>query len=190
MARTVAVAHPGRWPSPAGTGDNAAMSVFTVSFVCTGNICRSPMGEVILRDLLEREGLADRVEVVSAGTGDWHVGGPADPRTVSTLAQYGLDGESHRAQQFTAADFAEVDLVLALDRGHERALRALAPSPQDAQKVRLLRSFDDDAVAAGELEVDDPYFGDEAGFVATYEELLPACEGVVAHLRERLGVSG
>src|SRR5690606_13734449 len=91
-------------------GDNAAMSRFVVSFVCTGNICRSPMGEVILRDLLEREGLADRVAVVSAGTGDWHVGGPADPRAVSTLKQYGLDGERHRAQQFVRESFAQVGL--------------------------------------------------------------------------------
>ncbi|WP_413451788.1 low molecular weight protein-tyrosine-phosphatase [Georgenia phoenicis] len=162
------------------------MSPFTVSFVCTGNICRSPMGEVILRDLLEREGLADRVRVVSAGTGDWHVGGPADPRAVSTLERYGLDGTSHRAQQFVRESFADVDLVLALDRGHEQALRTLAPTPEDAEKVRLLRSFDERAVAAGELEVDDPYFGEDADFVTTYEEVLPACEGVVAHLREQL----
>ncbi len=166
------------------------MSTFTVSFVCTGNICRSPMGEVILRDLLEQEGLADRVRVVSAGTGDWHVGGPADPRAVSTLQQYGLDGESHRAAQFLAGSFAEVDLVLALDRGHERILRSIAPTAEDAEKVRLLRSFDPAAVAAGELEVDDPYFGEDADFVTTYEELVPACEGVVEHLRQRLAVAG
>ncbi len=167
-------------------GDNAAMSRFVVSFVCTGNICRSPMGEVILRDLLEREGLADRVEVVSAGTGDWHVGGPADPRAVSTLRLFGLDGESHRAQQFVRDTFAEVDLVLALDRGHEDILRRLAPTVEDRDKIRLLRSFDPAAVAAGSLEVDDPYFGEDADFVTTYEEVLPACEGVVAHLREQL----
>lgn len=166
------------------------MPTFTVSFVCTGNICRSPMGEVILRELLVREGLDDRVRVVSAGTGDWHVGGPADPRAVSTLGQFGLDGEAHRAQQFLPESFADVDLVLALDRSHERALDALARTPQDAEKIRLLRTFDDDAVAAGELEVDDPYFGDDAGFVTTYEEVLPACEGVVQHLKERLAASG
>ncbi|WP_152188784.1 low molecular weight protein-tyrosine-phosphatase [Georgenia satyanarayanai] len=165
------------------------MSTFTVSFVCTGNICRSPMGEVILRDLLEREGLADEVRVVSAGTGDWHIGGPADPRALSTLKQYGLDGESHRAQQFVRESFADVDLVLALDRGHERALRTLAPTPEDAEKVRLLRSFDASAVAAGELEVDDPYFGEDGDFVTTYDEVLPACEGVVAHLSERLAAT-
>jgi len=166
------------------------MSPFVVSFVCTGNICRSPMGEVVLRDLLEREGLADRVEVVSAGTGDWHVGGPADPRAVSTLRQFGLDGESHRAQQFVRDTFAEVDLVLALDRGHEDVLRRLAPTEEDRAKVRLLRSFDPAAVAAGELEVDGPSFGGDAAFVPTYEEVVPACEGVVAYLREELALAG
>ena len=162
------------------------MSPFTVSFVCTGNICRSPMGEVILRDLLEREGLADDVRVLSAGTGDWHLGGPADPRAVATLRDRGHDGSQHRAEQFTRADFDAVDLVLALDRGHERHLRTLAPTEDDAAKIRLLRDFDDEARAAGTLEVDDPYFGEDADFVTTYEELLPACEGLVAHLRERL----
>ena len=176
-------------PLAAGLGDNADMSSFTVSFVCTGNICRSPMGEVILRDLLDREGLGDRVQVVSAGTGDWHVGGPADPRALSTLREYGLDGEAHRAEQFVADHFERTDLVLALDRSHERALRAMAPTPEDAEKVRLVRSFDPVARDAGELEVDDPYYGDDAGFVTTYEELLPACAGVVEYLKERLALT-
>lgn len=87
-----------------------------------------------------------------------------------------------------AEHFARTDLVLALDRSHERALRAMAPTPEDAEKIRLVRSFDPAAREAGELEVDDPYFGDEAGFVATYEELLPACQGVVEYLKERLAV--
>ncbi len=183
------VHEPGAVAFAGGSRENADMSPFTVSFVCTGNICRSPMGEVVLRNLLEREGLGERVRVVSAGTGDWHVGGPADPRTVSTLRQYGLDGASHVAQQFLAASFREVDLVLALDRSHERFLRSLAPTSEDAAKVHLLRSFDEQAVAAGELEVDDPYFGEDADFVTTYEEVLPACEGVVAHIKERLSVA-
>ena len=173
-----------------GAGKNAVMSPFVVSFVCTGNICRSPIGEVVLRNLLEREGLSDRVRVVSAGTGDWHVGGPADPRALSTLRRFGLDGDAHRAQQFVRDSFSEVDLVLALDRGHEEILRRLAPTEEDRAKVRLLRSFDPAAVAAGALEVDDPYFGEDADFVTTYEEVLPACEGVVAHLREELALAG
>ncbi|MEE6281741.1 low molecular weight protein-tyrosine-phosphatase [Georgenia sp. MJ170] len=162
------------------------MTPFTVSFVCTGNICRSPMGEVILRDLLDREGLGQAVRVVSAGTGDWHIGGPADPRAVATLRERGHDGSLHKAEQFIRADFADVDLVLALDRSHERHLRALAPTDEAAAKIRLLRDFDPVARETGELEVDDPYFGDERDFVTTYEELAPACEGLVEHLRTLL----
>ncbi|WP_127573616.1 low molecular weight protein-tyrosine-phosphatase [Georgenia faecalis] len=159
---------------------------YTVSFVCTGNICRSPIGEVVLRDLLTQADLPVPVSVISAGTGDWHVGGPADPRALATLTEFGHDGAAHRARQFTRDSFAEADLVLALDRSHEQALRRMAPTPEDAAKVRLLRSFDPDAVAAGELEVDDPYFGEDAGFRRTYEEVLAACHGVVEHLRQVL----
>lgn len=166
------------------------MAPFTVSFVCTGNICRSPMAEVILRDLLERAGLDDAVRVISSGTGDWHLGGPADPRAVEVLREHGHDGSRHRAAQFARTDFDEVDLVLALDRSHERHLRSLAPTPEAAAKIHLLRSFDPAARNAGDLEVDDPYFGDAEDFVVTYEELLPACAGVVEHLREHLALAG
>lgn len=159
---------------------------FTVSFVCTGNICRSPMGEVILRDLLAEAGLADRVRVVSAGTGDWHVGGPADPRTVATLQRYGHDGSAHIASQFATGSFEGIDLVLALDRGHLRDLRALAATTEEADRVQLLRTFDEAAVASSELEVDDPYLGGDADFVRSYEEVRAACEGLVAHLEEEL----
>jgi protein-tyrosine phosphatase len=174
---------------PALPGENAAMSdrPYTVSFVCTGNICRSPMGEVILRDLLAEADLP--VEVISAGTGDWHVGGPADPRAVATLAEKGHDGAAHRARQFVRDSFDEADLVLALDHSHERALRRMARTDADAEKIRLLRSFDDAAVAAGTLEVDDPYFGEDAAFRTTYDEVLAACHGVVEHLREVLGAT-
>lgn len=162
------------------------MTMLTVSVVCTGNICRSPMAEVILRDLLDQEGLEDQVRVVSAGTGGWHIGQPPDTRALAELRERGHDGSRLRAAQFQAADFDDVDLVLALDRGHERQLRSLAATPRDAEKIRLIRSFDPAAREAGALEVDDPYYGDERGFTDTYDELLPACRGVVRELRERL----
>lgn len=166
-----------------GMSDNGAARPFTVSFVCTGNICRSPMGEVILRDLLAETELADRVRVISAGTGDWHLGAPADPRTVATLERYGHDGSTHIAEQFTAPSFEDADLILALDNSHLRDLRAMAPNAEAAERVKLLRSFDQEAVAAGELEVDDPYFGGDADFVRSYEEIRSATEGLVEHLR-------
>jgi protein-tyrosine phosphatase len=159
---------------------------FRVTFVCTGNICRSPIGEVVLRDRLVAEGLADRVEVWSAGTGDWHVGEPADHRARATLREHGHDGERHRARQFRPRDFEDADLVLALDRSHLRTLTALARSAADREKVRLLRTFDPVAAAGGLLDVADPYFGGRADFEETYRVVAAANAGLVAHLRRVL----
>jgi protein-tyrosine phosphatase len=158
----------------------------SVTFVCTGNICRSPIGEILLRDLLGVEGLAEHVEVSSAGTGDWHVGEPADPRAQAVLRDHGHDPNGHRARQFRPGDFADADIVLALDRSHLRTLRALARSDEDRAKVRLLRSFDPEAAGAGAHDVADPYFGSDEDFEATYAAVAAASRGLVAHLRELL----
>lgn len=158
-----------------------------VTVVCSGNICRSPMAEVVLRDALAQEGMGDFVTVDSAGTGAWHVGEGADERTVATLHRHGLDGSSHVAAQFEASWFDEADLVLAADAGHERALRTLARDDADRGKVRLLRSFDPAAVAAGELDLADPWYGDSEDFEVCYRDVRGAVPGVVAHLREALG---
>ncbi|MPV50602.1 MULTISPECIES: low molecular weight protein-tyrosine-phosphatase [unclassified Pseudactinotalea] len=163
-------------------------SLYAISVVCTGNICRSPMGEVILREAVASAGLADHVRVVSAGTGDWHVGDGADHRAAAVMADHGMSLAEHHAAQFTAADFARVDLVLALDAGHETYLRRLAPSPADRDKVRLLRSFDPVSVADDDLEVADPYFGDRRDFEITYEQLRAAVPGILEHVRAALAV--
>jgi len=109
----------------------SAPSIFRICFVCTGNICRSPMAEAIFRTLISRGGYSDRVSVGSAATGDWHVGEPADPRTISALAAHGYDATRHRARQFDPEWFADLDLVVAFDRGQERTLREWAMSEQD-----------------------------------------------------------
>lgn len=158
---------------------------YRVTVVCSGNICRSPMGEVVLRDKLEAAGLADRVVVDSAGTGDWHVGNPADPRTLTALSAGGYDGSAHRAQQFGDDWVAERDLILVADEGHLRAIRRLADGA-DTEHIRLMRSFDPAAVEAGTLEIDDPYYGDAAGFDRCLAEVESAADGVVAHLRTEL----
>ncbi len=128
---------------------------FRVVFVCTGNICRSPMAEVVFRGFADASGLGSRVVSTSAGTGDWHVGERADQRTIQALERAGYDGTHHRARQFTHADFARSDLVVALDRSHERILRGWARSEGDADKIALLLSFDP---AAQTLDVPDPYY--------------------------------
>lgn len=159
---------------------------FHVTFVCTGNICRSPMGHVILEQMLADEGLADRVRVTSSGTGDWHVGDPADPRTVDALAAHGYDGTAHRARAFDPTEFADLDLVLALDRGHVRELRRLAPNDEDRAKIRLVREFDPDAVAGGHLETADPYYGDPEHFDRCFRDVEAACRGVLVHVRSEI----
>lgn len=155
----------------------------SVTFVCTGNICRSPIGEIVLRDQLAAAGLAGEVEVASAGTGDWHLGEPADRRAQATLRRHGHDPDGHRARQFRPADFSTTDLVIALDRSHQRALTALARTEADRAKIHLLRSFDPESAATGALDVADPYFGTSADFEETYAVVTTASAGLVTHLR-------
>ncbi|WP_070198452.1 low molecular weight protein-tyrosine-phosphatase [Streptomyces oceani] len=150
-----------------------------VCFVCTGNICRSPMAEVVFRARVRAAGLADRVRVDSAGIGDWHVGDEADPRTIATLAAAGYE-QRHSARQFTADWFAERDLVIALDRGHQRGLRAMAPTAREAAKVRLLRSYD--PAAREDLDVPDPYYGGTRGFDTCLELVEAAMPGLLTEV--------
>ncbi|HYO85469.1 MAG TPA: low molecular weight protein-tyrosine-phosphatase [Dermatophilaceae bacterium] len=159
--------------------------LFRVCVVCTGNICRSPMGEVVLRAMVEDQGLGHVVTVDSAGLSDWHVGDGADPRTLTALGNAGYDGSAHLAREFDLAWFAERDLVLAADVGHQRALRGLARDaggPQRPGQIRLLREFDADAAARGDVELDDPYYGGARDFRRCLEEVEASCRGLVAHL--------
>ncbi|MEU6256508.1 low molecular weight protein-tyrosine-phosphatase [Streptomyces sp. NPDC047043] len=156
---------------------------YRVCFVCTGNICRSPMAESVFRARVAEAGLDGLVEVGSAGTGGWHEGDGADPRTVSVLEHSGYDG-GHTARQFQPSWFARLDLVIALDSGHLKALRRLAPTPEDAAKVRLLRSYD--PAAGDDLDVPDPYYGGMDGFEECLEMVEAASEGLLAAVREQV----
>jgi protein-tyrosine phosphatase len=144
------------------------------------------MAEVILRSMLGSAGLDDRVVVDSAGTGGWHEGDAADPRTVHALKSHGYDGTHHRAREFRPEWFSERDLIVAADEGHVRDLRQWAPDAHAASRVRLLREFDPTAVGSGTLEVDDPYFGDADGFEQCLRVVERACQGLVEHLRGEL----
>jgi len=162
---------------------------YRVTVVCTGNICRSPMGEFILRERFEAAGLGDRVVVDSAGTHSWEVGNPADPRTLAVLRRNGHDdfgGEAHVARRFERAWFGHTDLLLAADSGHAEALRRLAPSDADRAKVRLFRSFEPGADPEGALDMDDPWYGEDDAFDRTYTEVIAAADGVVEHVRRAL----
>ena len=152
---------------------------FRVVFVCTGNICRSPMAEVVFRESAESVGLGSRVVSTSAGTGDWHVGERADQRTLEALERRGYDGTRHRARQFTQEHFATNDLVIALDRSHERILRGWARDEGDADKIALLMAFDPSAAT---LDVPDPYYAGRGMF----DEVLGMIESASRSLFRQL----
>ncbi|MDF5756518.1 low molecular weight protein-tyrosine-phosphatase [Spongiactinospora sp. TRM90649] len=154
---------------------------YHVCLVCMGNICRSPMAEVVLRHTLAEHGLDRLVTVDSAGTDGWHEGGPMDDRAASTLVVHGLDGSAHRARRFRSEWFGYADLVLAMDAANLRALRRIAPPGAD---VRLMRSFD--PAAPANAEVPDPYYGGDEGFTEVLHMVRAASEGLAKHLAEAL----
>ncbi|HEY9499901.1 MAG TPA: low molecular weight protein-tyrosine-phosphatase [Terrimesophilobacter sp.] len=137
-------------------------ALFRICFVCTGNICRSPMAEVVFRELVRRAGYAGSITVMSAGTGDWHVGENSDERTLAALTAHGYHDIGHRAKQFDPDWFDHLDLVVVFDRSQERILKSWATTEQDRGKVQLLLSFDQEQAAL--LDVQDPYYSDTAMF--------------------------
>lgn len=153
--------------------------LLSIVTVCSGNICRSPMAEKILRAALADAGLADRVVVTSAGVGSWHVGEPMDRRAADTLVARGFDTD-HVARQVDPGT-TEADLVLAATADHARDLRRAGVPPE---RVRLLRSFDPDAPDGA--EVPDPYYGGPEGFDEVLAMLEAATPGIVAWVRERV----
>jgi protein-tyrosine phosphatase len=156
---------------------------YRVSFVCTGNICRSPMAESVFRARVAAAGLDGLVEVDSAGTDGWHEGDGADPRAVAVLEEHGY-GTEHAARRFQASWFPRLDLVIALDSGHRKTLRRLAPTEQDARKVHLLRSYD--PAAGDDLDVPDPYYGGMDGFEECLEMVEAASAGLLAAVRDEV----
>ncbi|BBB01506.1 putative protein-tyrosine phosphatase [Actinacidiphila reveromycinica] len=149
-------------------------------FVCSGNICRSPSAALVVAEHLRREGLAGQVRVTSAGIGPWHAGEPIDPRAGEVLERHGYPVDHVAAQ--VGAEHLDADLFLAMDRGHEKALRKLVGEPS---RVRMLRSFDP-AAAGGDLDVPDPYYGGPDGFDEVLGMVEAATPGLLAWVRERL----
>ncbi|HVH35688.1 MAG TPA: low molecular weight protein-tyrosine-phosphatase [Tahibacter sp.] len=129
-----------------------------ILFVCLGNICRSPVLEAVLRAQLQRAGLD--WQVASCGTGDWHLGQGADPRSCASALRRGYSLETHRARQLAAADYHEQDWLLAADRSNLAELQRLRPATATAQLALVLPY----AGIAQPQEVPDPYYGGEAGF--------------------------
>ena len=149
-----------------------------VLFVCTGNICRSPTAEGVFLHMARSRGVLDLLRVDSAGTHDYHVGEPPDPRSVAHAARRGYDLAPLRARQVSGADFHEFDRILAMDRGHLRQLKAMAPAGSPARVAMFL----DHSEGWRGLDVPDPYYGGSRGF----EEVLDMVEEASAMLLEEI----
>ena len=151
--------------------------------VCTGNICRSPMGEYLIKQAAAQAGLA--VEVASSGISNEEEGNPIDRRAKKVLDELNINTGAHRAQQFTRADFDRYDLLLAMDTNHYRALKRMAPTEEAAAKVRLMREFDP-AVADQPLDrlgIYDPWYGDMSDFYETFQMIRDAVPGVIEQIQ-------
>ena len=155
---------------------------YSVLMVCTGNICRSPTAEGVLRHRLREAGLAERVHVDSAGTHDYHVGSPPDERSTHHASLRGYDLTDQRARQVRAADFERFDLILAMDNGHFELLEEDCPL-QHRQKLRRMMDFAPPGTAD---EVADPYYGGKQGFETVLDHIEAACDGVLRHIRSEL----
>ncbi len=168
-------------PAPRRTG-----APYRIALVCLGNICRSPMADVVLNDRLAGAGLDRAVEVVSAGTGDWHVGNPMDRRAAALLTSHGYDASRHRAQLFEAHWFEEQDLVLAMDESNLADLRGeFGDALDDPMRLKLFREFDPRA-HDGDREVPDPYYGGDDGFATVLTMIERTCDEIVTALDREL----
>lgn len=158
------------------------MSQFRVLMVCMGNICRSPTAEGVFRHIVREAGLEDRIHIDSAGTHDYHVGSPPDRRSTHHASLRGYDLAPLRARQVHRADFAQFDLILAMDWQNYELLEEQCP-PQYKDRLRRLMEF---APQLGLEEVSDPYYGGTDGFENVLDHVEAACAGLLQHIKARL----
>jgi len=150
-----------------------------ILFVCMGNLCRSPMAEGVFRHHVIQAGLDGRVAIDSAGTHDYHVGEPPDPRAQGAAGRRGYDLSAQRGRQVSDADFSEFDFLLAMDEVNLRVLKRLCP-PQHAHKLKLFMEF---STGTALREVPDPYYGGDQGFERVLDMVEDASQGLLEHLR-------
>jgi protein-tyrosine phosphatase len=153
-----------------------------ILFVCMGNICRSPMAEGVFKHFVAQAGLQDLIASDSAGTHDYHVGDPPDPRALRASERRGYDLSALRGRRVSRDDFGEFDYLLAMDETNLRVLERLCPS-QHAHKLKLLMEF---SARQALREVPDPYYGGEPGFEHVLDLVEQAAQGLLDHLRRRL----
>jgi protein-tyrosine phosphatase len=152
-----------------------------VVFVCMGNICRSPTAEAVFRHQVEKAGLEGRITIDSAGTHDYHIGAPPDPRTRQAAQRRGYDMAALRGRQVGVADFSRFDYVLAMDGNNLSILERLRPRGTESH-LGLFLEF---AGRHREREVPDPYYGGEDGFERVLDMVEDAAEGLLKHIRQQ-----
>lgn len=167
-------------------------SPYRIIAVCTGNICRSPMAELMLARALEEQGLADAVVVDSAGTTAYEAGRPVDPRAARVLTTHKVPSHHHVARAWRQEWFSERHLILALDVDHYGWLRAAAPDEEARSRIRMLRSFDPAAAGGDVLDqgIEDPWYGYHPDFETTLELIRAAIPGIVEYVRAQLPYEG
>jgi len=155
-----------------------------ITFICSGNICRSPMAEKMFAHELEQRGLAGVVRVSSAGTGGWHAGDPADERARHVLRGHGYPS-SHQAAQVDE-DHLAADMIVAMGRNHARMLSEMGVP---TERLRMLRSFDPRS-AAHPLDVEDPYYGTLDDFEDVFTVIAASLPGLHEWVDDRLADEG
>jgi protein-tyrosine phosphatase len=150
-----------------------------ILFFCMGNICRSPTAEAVFRDLVRREAPKAHFEIDSAGTHDYHIGNPPDPRSIEAAQRRGFDMSALRARQLERADFGRFDLLLAMDERNRRDALAIAPGDVEGITTDRLQLLLDYAPQLGLREVPDPYYGGPKGFEHVLDIVEVAARGLL-----------
>ena len=157
------------------------MASYKVMFICSGNICRSPLAHAVFEDMVRGEELDDTIRVESSGTGSWHVGEPADSRMRRTSADHGVT-ITHRARHLHRRDISDYDLLLTMDAHNYRDAHALCRSDTEREKVRMFRDFD----PRGPGDVPDPWYGGMEGFETVWDIVERTCRSLLDDVRRRI----
>jgi len=158
-----------------------------VLFVCLGNICRSPLAEVIAKHKAKELSVSNHFHFESAGTGNWHIGGQADPRSSSTAQQHGLDLSQHTAQQINHHQVHQWDYLVAMDHDNRLNLLAMGAKPH---QLLMMRQFEHEQNHTSDIQnVPDPYYGGDHGFEDVYQMLNMNTEHLLTHLLEAKNVT-